>query len=87
MADNSPSPVIEPTSTKVVPSQPTPLQAPLPAGTPEITLEQFGVELSQRDQRVELLNGFIFMERKAGHFKDAESNYQDRYTAFLNKPV
>lgn len=87
MADNPVSPVAEQTATKAVPSQPTPTQAPLPVGTPEMTLDQFGIELSQRDQRVELVNAFIFMERKAGHFKDADSNYQDRFTAFLNKPV
>ena len=53
----------------------------------EITLEQFGVELSQRDNRVELLNAFIFTQSNSGYYKDTEANYQARFVDFLNKPV
>lgn len=55
----------------------------------EMTLDEFCLRMSDRkvDGRVELIHGFAFTERKAGHVKDAESNFKARFVAFANKPV
>lgn len=53
----------------------------------ELTLDEFCARLSSRDKRVELIGGFHFVETKAKRFKDAESQYQARFEAFVNKPV
>ena len=58
--------------------------APAPA---DVTLDEFCVRLSSSDRRVELLAAFHFVETRSGHFKDAESAYQSRFEAFVNKPV
>jgi len=75
-------------STAVSPtvSKPTAVQ-PAPTPDPEITLEQFGIELSHRDKRVELLNAFVFAERQAKHFKDTKKNYLARFAAFADQPA
>ncbi|ATI15631.1 hypothetical protein [Bordetella phage vB_BbrM_PHB04] len=52
-----------------------------------LTLNEFCLRLSTRDKRVELIGAFNFVEKQAGRFKDAESNYQARFEAFVNKPV
>jgi hypothetical protein len=54
---------------------------------PEITLDQFGIELSHRDRRVELLNAFVFAERQAAHFKDSKANFLARFAAFADQPA
>lgn len=61
--------------------------SPAEATAPQVTLNEFCTRLSMTDRRVELIGGFHFTETKAGRNKDAESNYQARYTAFLTKPV
>lgn len=55
----------------------------------EMTLDEFCLRMSDRkvDGRVELIHGFAYTERKAGHIKDAESNFKSRFEAFANKPV
>jgi len=53
----------------------------------EITIEEFCTRLSRSDRRVELIGAFAFVEKRAGRVKDAESAYQARFTAFVNKPV
>jgi hypothetical protein len=57
--------------------------------SPEVTLDEFCTRLSDRkvDGRVELIHGFAFTERKAGHIKDTESNFQARFMAYANQPV
>jgi hypothetical protein len=55
----------------------TPVQAAF-----QITLQEFMQKLSQRDNRVELINAFFFTERQAGHIKDYESEFQARFVAF-----
>jgi uncharacterized NAD(P)/FAD-binding protein YdhS len=60
---------------------------PVVAAVPLVTLNEFCTRLSMTDRRVELIGGFHFTETQAGRLKDAESNYQARYTAFLTKPV
>ncbi|MGF6641766.1 hypothetical protein [Paraburkholderia sp. MM6662-R1] len=67
---------------------PAPAAAAAKAATPhEMTLERFAIELSQRDKRVGLVNGFVFVEKQARHFKDVESAFQARYDAFIKSPV
>lgn len=54
---------------------------------PDVTLEEFCVRKSMVDRRVELLGGFHYVEKQAGRFKDAESNYEARFEAYANQPV
>jgi hypothetical protein len=61
--------------------------SPAVSTVPQVTLNEFCTRLSMTDRRVELIGGFHFTETLAGRLKDAESNYQARYTAFLTKPV
>lgn len=55
----------------------------------EVTLDEFCMRMSRRevDGRVELIHGFAYTERKAGHVKDTESGFKSRFDAFANKPV
>jgi hypothetical protein len=62
-------------------------QTAVEAAPEELTLEEFCRRHSMSDRRVELLGGFHFAEKSAGHAKDLESNYLDRFEAFANKPV
>lgn len=52
-----------------------------------VTLDEFCTRLSKSDQRVELIGGFHYTEAAAGHIKDADSAFQNRFTVFVNKPV
>ena len=62
--------------------------SPAPNVGPEpITLDEFCMRLSQTDRRVELIGGFAYSERAAGHIKDLESEFQRRYVAFANQPA
>jgi hypothetical protein len=58
-----------------------------PATVEHITLEEFCTRLSMSDKRVELIGGFNYTETAAGRIKDAESDFQARFTAFTTKPV
>lgn len=59
-----------------------------PVEAPEhVTLDEFCTRLSTSDKRVELIGGFHFSEKSAGRIKDAESEFQKRFTAFITKPV
>lgn len=53
----------------------------------EITLTQFGIELSRSEKRVELLNAFIFLENQGKRFKDTKTAYLARFAAFVDQPV
>lgn len=55
----------------------------------EMTLEEFCLRMSDRkvDGRVELIHGFAYTERMAGHVKDTESSFNSRFIDFANKPV
>lgn len=59
------------------------------APTPEMTLEEFCVRLSDRkvDGRIALIHGFAYTERKSGHVKDSEANFKARLADFASKPV
>jgi hypothetical protein len=52
-----------------------------------MTLEEFCTRLSKNDKRVELIGGFHHSELAAGRIKDAESEFQTRFAAFVTKPV
>ena len=58
-----------------------------PPAEHEITLTQFGIELSRSERRVELLNAFIFIENQSKRFKDTKSAYLARFAAFVDQPV
>lgn len=66
--------------------QPTKASAASQAAQP-LTLDEFCIRLSQTDTRVELIGAFNSVEKRAGHFKDFESAYQSRFTAFVNQPA
>ena len=55
----------------------------------EMTLDEFCLRLSDRkvDGRVELIHGFAFTERKAGHVKDSETAFKSRFADFAKQPV
>ena len=57
------------------------------SGVEQLTLEEFCTRLSATDKRVELIGAFYFVEKSADRTKDYESEYQSRFTAFVNKPV
>jgi hypothetical protein len=59
------------------------------ANTPEMTLDEFCLRMSDRkvDGRIALIHGFAFTERQAGHVKDTEASFKQRFAEFANKPV
>lgn len=59
----------------------------IPAQQPQVTLREFMVRLSLRDRRVELINAFNFSESMAGRFKDFESEFASRFTAFSQQVI
>ena len=84
------APPLSSTSTLVAPSSSAgkpPVAQPASVTDAGIALDQFAIELSHRDKRVELLNAFVFSERRLGHFKDIKANYQARFEAFADQPA
>jgi hypothetical protein len=65
--------------------------APAPEASADVTatvpLDDFCRGLSVNDKRVELIAGFHFDEKCAGHLHDVESAYLERYAAFAVRPV
>lgn len=61
-------------------------QAPEEA-SPELTLTEFCIRLSETDKRVELIGAFESEERAASRVKGKASDYADRYQKFINKPA
>ncbi|WP_441280569.1 hypothetical protein [Tardiphaga sp. 862_B3_N1_1] len=53
----------------------------------KITLTEFCVRVSNKQNRPELLGGFEFVEKAAKRLKDTESAYQARFEAFERTPV
>lgn len=53
----------------------------------ELTLDEFCMRLSNKDRRVEMIGGFHAHEKAAGRVKGGESDFQQRYDDFINKPV
>ena len=76
-------------STKPAKNEPTPQDAPIASAPDEfpLALEEFCLQLSQVDKRVELIGGFHYTEKVAGRLKDTRQAYQTRYMAFLTQPA
>lgn len=55
--------------------------------SPQLTLTEFCIRLSQNDKRVVLIGGFNAVESKAGRNKDSEAAYQARFVEFVNQPA
>lgn len=53
----------------------------------EQTLDEFCLDLSRGDKRVELIAGFHSSERAAGRRKDTASRYAARFQSFATQPV
>ena len=65
-------------------SVPAPVTNPT---TVPLTIDEFCLRLSTSDKRVELIGAFNYVEKAAGHIKDAEHEYRARFDAFANQPV
>jgi len=53
----------------------------------KVTLDEFCLRLSASVRRPELINGFHYVETKAGRVKDYESAFKSRFDAFVKTPV
>lgn len=61
---------------------------PQPSGGQEvISLDQWATEKSGTDPRVEMLNGFVSIERAAGRFSAARNAWTQAYFQFANRAV
>jgi hypothetical protein len=62
-----------------------------PQAAPQIeealTLDQWAVEQSRADKRVELLNAFVAVTRAGGTNAMLRNEWQAAYSAFANRPV
>ena len=52
-----------------------------------LSLNEYCTRLSVNDKRVELIGAFEYVERNAGRLKDTETNYNNRFAAFVSKPA
>lgn len=57
------------------------------APSDEVTIDDFCVDLSGKDRRVEMIGAFHFSERQASRVKDSALAYSARYQAFLSQPA
>ena len=76
-------------STKPTKNDPAPQSAPIAPAPDEFPMElqEFCLQLSQVDKRVELIGGFHHTEKAAARLKDTSTAYQARYAAFLTQPA
>jgi hypothetical protein len=67
------------------------LSKPEPQAAPQteepLTLDQWAVEQSRTDKRVELLNAFVAVTRAAGTNAMLRSAWNAGYAAFATRPV
>lgn len=70
-----------------MPKNDTPAATAAAAQPPKISLMEFCQRLSETVSRPELIGGFEFIERRAGHLKDTEADYRARFDAFINTSV
>lgn len=63
-----------------LPAQPTPASEVL-------TLDQWAEEASRADKRVELLNGFVAVQRAEGRFHAPRAAWSADYAAFAARPA
>lgn len=66
--------------------EPDTLPQPDPANEP-LTLEQWAAARSRSDRQVELLNGFVAVQRAAGRFTATDAEWRTLYAAFAARPV
>jgi len=52
-----------------------------------MALEEFCARRSSDDKRIELIGGFFHVEKRAGHLRDTEANFNARFQAFANAPA
>lgn len=52
-----------------------------------LTLDQWAVERSRAENRVELLNGFVAVQRASGPLAQLKAEWDAAYSAFANRPV
>lgn len=77
-----------------------PAEAPKPAPVPDapaapvhapeafrITLDDACARISERDRRMELIAAFHADETAAGHRRDLETTFRDRFAAFARRPA
>lgn len=62
------------------PTQPTP-------SSEVLTLAQWAEETSRTDRRVELLNGFVAVQRASGRFHASRADWTADYAAFAASPA
>lgn len=56
-------------------------------GVITVSLNEFCARLSETVNRPELIGGFAFSERAAGHQRGTAEEFAARYEVFINKPV
>lgn len=74
--------VVDPAVPTEIPVDAAAIDAPAP-----ISLDEFCIQLSQKEPRVELISGFHYTELAAGNARDTAEAYQARFVAFLTKPA
>ena len=52
-----------------------------------LTADQWGLEASATEGRVEMLNGFLDYERSHGRFTRTRSEWAAAFAAFANRPI
>lgn len=52
-----------------------------------LTLDEFCLQLSNTDKRVESIGAFHATEKASGRVKDTAPAYSERFNAFLTKPM
>lgn len=52
-----------------------------------VSLNEFCTRLSETVNRPELIGAFAATERAAGNSRGTVADFEQRYTAFINKPV
>lgn len=57
------------------------------AQEPRLSLDEFCRRISETVKRPELIGGFEFIERRAGHLKDSEAAFRERFDAFVKTPI
>jgi hypothetical protein len=53
----------------------------------KLSLDEFCRRISETVKRPELIGGFEFLQRRAGHLKDTEAAFRARFDAFVKTPI
>ena len=80
--------MMPPKTAAETPAAEPPAEVTMAAETAEaLTLDQWAEARSKKDRRVELLNGFVTLERAGGRFTNTEAGWNAAYIAFANRPI